>query len=132
MPATSSIKAPTDITPLNPVGAKVFMFDSAIVSYTRQMNYRIVYFVSKDEFKRLLDKLNADSKGEPYLYTDFLPHGEYDLYYDYRTDTPIVHTRYELDVITIDNFEYLWIVHPWDSSYVAGSIVYGWPNWIIR
>lgn len=131
--ATSSSEAPKDITPLNPIGAKIFMSGSEIAGYTRQLNYRIVYFVSKSEFKRLLDKLNANRKDEPYLYTDFMPNGEYDLYYNYLTDTPIAYYRSNLDVITLDNYEYMWIVHPWESSNtMVGAIYYGWPNWIMR
>lgn len=123
------INPPTDVTPRNPPWNKVFMWFTTAAGYTRRLNYRIVYFVSKREFQRLLEMMNTS--GELYRYTDFMPTGDYDLYYNTNKGEPIVYPRGKsLDVITLDNYEYMWLVHPWDSrNYVIGSISHGWPDW---
>ncbi|NMC35352.1 MAG: hypothetical protein GYA36_23270 [Veillonellaceae bacterium] len=124
---------PIDVTPNQEVYKKIFLDQSTNkpCAWTRKLGYRVVYFVSKSEFERLLAKINEDlSIRDTMVISDFSPSGEYDLYYWFEEDTPVAVLRSGDQLLTIGNSSELWLVYPWDESNVVfGTISYGWPEW---
>jgi len=82
----------------------------------------VIYFANKDEFFRLVKKLNDTT----IQYSDFTDIGNYDMYYNISEDEVIAQTRLE----DPPNPSIWYRVFPWDSvNHPIGYCQWGYPSW---
>lgn len=89
--------------------------DGQTIGWTKQLAYRVVFFVIKEEIVRMIREYNKTSTKKIH-YGDIEPGGDYDLYYDATTDTVIPYLRTDEIPINRKNYLNLWLVLPWDQQ----------------